>query len=312
MQALPLFYYPGSWLWVDDDPVLLSCMTLAFNEINSVKPFLSSSACLDFLNTYKSPLLQQHFLTSQKQDEKYGVLQHTPIDFDVTSLANLASDKNRQQELTVMVMDYNMPEIDGLALARITQSLPIQKILLTGKAQEHDAITAFNNNLIHRFVKKGEANTEEKLTLYLQELSKQYFQKITAPLLAYLETENKLPLSDPIFINFFEEYCQQQQIKEYYLIDKQGSFLCIDHEDKRSCLVLMSEQGMTAWLNTYQKEKYATADEIMQVSARKKIPFFGIGKEGWQVDTSEWSTHFHESNILEGRARYYWARVEVN
>lgn len=311
VKALPLFYYPSHCLWIDDDKLLLKCMTLAFSERNNISPFPSAKACLDFIHQYQSPLSQQNFLISNTQDMNYGILQHTPIDFDVTMLANLANDPERHDEVTVMVVDYHMPEMDGFALAQATQHLPIQKILLTGKAQESDAIAGFNNKLIHRFVQKGTDDMEEQLSRYLKELSLQYFQQLTLPLLSYLEAETRLPLTDPIFIEFFENYCEKYQITEYYLIDKQGSFLCIDHQENRSCLAMQSDDGIASWLTAHWDEKNLPDHEVTLIQNKEKMPFFGVGKEGWQVKRSEWSKHFYVPTVLNGREKYYWARVEM-
>ncbi|MBY0543958.1 MAG: hypothetical protein K2Q14_00235 [Gammaproteobacteria bacterium] len=311
MKVLPLFYYPSHWLWIDDDQLLLNCMMEVFGEKNAVTAFPSAQECIKSMKTYQAPLSCKNFLMSNIQDLSYGFLKHTPIDFDVTLLADLADDPARYQEITVMVIDYDMPEMDGFALAQALQHLPIQKILLTGKAEQSDAIAGFNTNLIHRFIQKGAFDAKELIPRYLRELSIDYFRHISAPLLSYLETEAKLPLSDPVFIDFFENYCEANNIKEYYLIDKQGSFLCIDDKQQRSCLVIQSDQGLDSWLTIYKDEEYLPDEELALIQNRKKIPFFGIGKEGWQVDTSQWLNHLHSPDTLDGRSRYYWARVEL-
>ncbi len=311
MKTLPLFYYPSSWLWIDDDKLLLDCMALVYSEENSIIPFQKGESCLNFLQQYKSPLSLKNFLTSNMQDISYGFLKHTPVDFDITMLARLADDPNRFNEISVMVIDYEMPDMNGFAFAQATQHLPIQKILLTGKAEHSDAISGFNTNLIHRFVQKQWEEADEQLSIYLKELSIQYFQKISSPLLSYLEVETTLPLSDPIFINFFENYCEKNGIKEYYLIDKEGSFLCIDSKDKRSCLVVQSDRGLDSWLATYKNEGYLASSEFDLILDKKKIPFFGIGKEGWEINSSKWLNHLFTPQVLDGVKRYYWAKVDI-
>ena len=310
-NALPLIYYPNKWLWIDDDSLLLNTIKDTFGKENSIQIFQSSKDCLAFLKNYQPYLLKQNFLKSIINDESYGILKHTPVDFDITSLVQLANDPNRYDEITVMVIDYNMPEIDGFSLAKTAQSFPIKKILLTGKAQETEAIDGFNSNLIHCFVQKSEPKMIEKLSYYLKSLSLQYFQEITFPLFSYLETENKLPLTDPVFINFFQDYCLKHKIKEYYLIDKQGSFMCIDSQNIRSCLIIHTDKSIHNWLTLYSNEKCLSNDELTEIKNRRKIPFFGVGKEAWQTGPSEWSKHLHIPEILEGRERYFWATIQI-
>jgi CheY-like chemotaxis protein len=311
MKTLPLFYYPSKWLWIDDDATLLNSMAHVFGKQNTVHPFQSPESCLNYLNKYEPLLIQKNFLQSSIDDENYGSLQCTPVDFNITSLVNLANNPERYNEITVMVIDYNMPEMDGFSLAQATRHLPVQKILLTGKAQETQAIDGFNSSLIHRFVQKNEADLFKKLSTYLKELSFRYFQQISLPILSHLEAETQLPLSDPIFIDFFENYCEQHQIKEYYLIDKQGSFLCIDREGNRTSLIVQSNRGIDAWLAIYENENNFPSKKITAVKERKEIPFFGIGIEGWEIDTSECSPYFHSSTVLNGREQYFWARTDL-
>ncbi|SRR5579883_996068 len=311
MDILPLFYYPSTWIYTDDDKTLLKCMTAVFEEYNNVKSFQSSKVCLDFLVKNQSPLSKYNFLKSIFNDESYGRLQHTPIDFDVTMLASLVNDPNRHNEITALVIDYNMPEMDGFSLAQACRHLPMCKLLLTGTAQDSQVILGFNKSLIHRFVQKSQVDMEDTLISYLKESSFLYFQKISAPLLSYLETESQLPLSDPVFINFFKKYCEQQNINEYYLIDKQGSFLCLNKQGHRSCLIVHSDRSIDSWLLAYGVEDELPSDELLMVKNRKKIPFFGIGKEAWEFNPTDWPNYFYTPHVLQGRERYFWAVLNL-
>lgn len=311
MKTLPLFFHPSRWLLVDDDRSFLDTLIQALGEQNQLIAFNSPLECAAYLKTYQPFLSKKNFLKSNTSNEDFGILKHTPIDFDVTSLINLLDNPDRYNEITVMATDYNMPEIDGLALAQLAQDLPIQKILLTGEAKEAQTISAFNKELIQRFLQKGEAGIQKTLAVYLNELSVQYFQKISQPLLSCLETEAKLPLSDPIFVAFFENYCKTKNIKEYYLIDKQGSFLCVDGHGQQTCLVVQTAAGLEAWLATYSEGSVVPLDVVSTVKNRKKIPFFGVGKEAWEVDVSQGQQHFLTPALLQGREDYYWAEIGV-
>ncbi|HLB56967.1 MAG TPA: hypothetical protein VJK30_06545 [Coxiellaceae bacterium] len=310
MRNLPLFYYPGTWIYVDDDKTLLGCMSLAFDENAHSKTFSSPNRCVEFLNHYQSPSSQQHFLQCNNNDESHGILQHTPIDFDITKIANFADEKHRYEEITAMLIDYHMPEMNGFSLSQACGHLPVNKILLTGKTEDEKVINGFNQNYIQRYIQKGSDNLEENVIKQLKELSFGYFQKITAPLLAYLEVENLLPLSDPIFIDFFLNFCQQNNIREYYLIDKQGSFLCIDADDKKSYFVMQTDRSLETWLSIYYTGTEFSPDFAEKIQDRDIIPFFGQGKEAWQIEQYEWFKHFHYvKGIIAGREKYYWIYI---
>lgn len=307
MRTLPLFYYSGTWVYVDDDKTLLGCMSLAFDENAHYKTFSSPNRCIEFLNRYHSPSSKQNFLQCNAGDESHGILQHTPIDFDITKIAHFADQTERFDEITAMLIDYHMPEMNGFSLSQACSHLPVSKILLTGKTEDEKVINGFNKNYIQRYIQKGSYNLEENVIKQLRELTFQYFQKITAPLLAYLEVENLLPLSDPIFIDFFLHFCKQNNIHEYYLVDKQGSFLCIDAAGKKSYFIVHTDRSIETWLSIYYTGKEFSLDFAEKIQERQIIPFFGQGKEAWQLETSEWHSYFYRvQGIISGREKYHW------
>lgn len=311
MRNLPLFYYPGTWIYVDDDKTLLNCMALEFVAQGNYKLFSTPNDCLDFIKNYVAPSSQQHFLSSNRDDEKYGILQHTSIDFDLTKVAEFANLPERHNEITAMVIDYHMPVMDGFTLSKACEKLPVNKILLTGAAEEEEIISGFNQNYIQLYIQKGVKNLEEKLIVQLKKLTYAYFQKITAPLLSHLEVEHLLPLSDPIFIDFFIDYCAQKNIREYYLMDKQGSFLCIDDQGKHSYLVVHTDRSIDSWLAMYFTGKELPSELADSIRAYEKMPFFGLGKEAWHLDPTEWKNCFYDAKRIQGRENYYWFEIEA-
>lgn len=311
MKTLPLFYYPSTYVWVDDDMNLLNSMAILFENKNRIHFFSSARGCVEFFKTYKSPLEKYAFLKANSEDEYYSVSQKLPMNFDFSALQQLMNDQNKYNEVTTLILDYKMPEMDGFELARQLQNFLIPTILLTGNKDENKTIEGFNENLIQRFVLKGDAQFSAKLLKYLKELSEQFFQKISSSLLAYLETDHKLPLSDPSFIDFFETYIQENAITEYYLIDKQGSFLCKNQEGHESYLVVHTENSIQNWLEIYGEENKLTKEIILDIQSFRKIPFFGLGKEAFDVDQSEWCKHLYVPQVVEGRQRYFVCKVTL-
>lgn len=312
MKNLPLFYYPTTTIWVDDDKCFLETMCCAFENEIPLKSFKSALECLKYLNNYEATSREQIFLTSNTSDENYGLLQNTPVDFNVTTIADLIHKKDKTQEISVIVIDQHMPEMDGLVLSSKIKNDLIGKILLTG-SEKDAAIKGFNEGLIDRYIKKSDESMYEKIKQYIDELSIQYFKNITANLLNYLETETKLPQSDPIFVDFFESYRAKNNIREYYLLDKQGSYLCVNSKNEKTCLIVHSDRSLNTLLEINRVISSLTPIELEQISSRTKIPFFGIGKELWQIKQSATSIdkYLHKPNILNGREKYYWSTIPL-
>ena len=305
MNHLPLFQYPINVGWVDDDPLFLKVAESVFKG-QKQKFFPSSGSCLDFFMSYAHSPTQIPFLRGVREDENYDCLGHAPVDFNVTNIAKLKNYSNLSKEIGVLICDYSMPEINGLELAEKLSIFPVKKILLTGVAPDLEIISAFNKNLIDKFICKGSPSLRNEIQMYVKILTWKYFSDLTIPLLAHLEADFSLPLSDPIFINFFNAWCDKNKISEFYLIDKDGSFLTIDENGKTRYLIVHTDRSITRFNRIYSENIEL---QLLTNSIPGKIPFFGYGKEAWQVPLKNWNKHFYNAEILLGREKYYWTIV---
>ena len=304
-MSLPLFSYPATVVWVDDDPLFLATVTQLLKNSHTIT-FNSSEQTIKFFRQYK-PLLQKiNFMRGYTEADSYDMLNHMPVDLNINALKELYTNSERNGEVAVLVTDYNMPSMNGIDLCREFRSLPMKKILLTGAADYQQAVTAFNEGLIDCFIQKDSKTLAQDILFHLKRLSQQYFVDRSRQLLNHLETDYPLPLSDPIFIDFFEKWCKKNEVKEYYLIDKHGNFLLIDKEGKKSYFVVHSERTLSDFIELHQDDK-ESASFIRDVQLREKIPFFGEGVESWELQPYQWVTCFYSSQVLVGQQKYYWA-----
>jgi CheY-like chemotaxis protein len=307
MRNLPTFYYPSTVAWLDDDENIISATKDLF-EKNKLITFTNPLECINYFSKYESPLKKTTFLKGLIGDDYYETVNHSPVDLNVPDLHQIHNFLERDKEITVIIVDYNMPEMNGIELCKQLKSQPVKKILLTGQATVQEAVTAFNENLIDRFIRKDSATLVRDIFNYVEELKNEYFREKTNGLLEHLETENKLPLSDPEYIKLFRKICTDNEIREFSLIDKKGSMMLIDRNDKRINLVIHTDQTLEAFTNLYDDEpEVALLMEI--VKERKVIPFFGIGKESWEIETRDWIKHLYKPKTFIGREKYYYAYI---
>jgi CheY-like chemotaxis protein len=64
----------------------------------------------------------------------------------------------RYEEISTVIVDYDMPSMKGLEFCEKLQNPYIRKILYTGVAGEGLAIEAFNKGLIDGYIRKGDPN----------------------------------------------------------------------------------------------------------------------------------------------------------
>jgi hypothetical protein len=143
---------------------------------------------------------------------------------------------------------------------------------------------------------------------YIDILSKNYFIEKTNGLLNHLEGYQALHLYDEIFVRFFENWCEENQIKEYYLVDKEGTLLVIDNKGVSSCFVVTTDKKLDAFMTLYDDEEFFDVQE--KIKKDKLIPFFGPHVDPLQVDTALWDKYLYESTLLAGKEKYYWVVVK--
>ncbi len=115
-----------------------------------------------------------------------------------------------------------------------------------------------------------------------------------------------MPESDLHFITFFNHWCDTNQVKEYYLIDKNGSLLLINNKGEHYYFIIHSDRTLDTLVELYDDAK-EVSQLIEMVKQRSKIFFFGAGNDAWDFKNEEWEDYFHSPQLLQGREQYYWA-----
>lgn len=308
MLSLPSFYFPTTTVLVDDDNLFLQGASQLVDP-RRLKTFNDPYDCIRFFDAYSRPLTKMSFLRGLTEDDRYWQTSHAPVDLNVSALHQIYHSAERSDEISIIIVDYKMPGMKGIELCRKLHSQSVKKILLTGEATHEEAISAFNDNTIDRFIRKDSATLVKDIQKHIFDLKHQYFYEQTQPLLSHLEVDYKLPQSDPVFINFFQNLCATHLIKEYYLIDKNGSLILVDNENKISYLIIHTDRSLNEFIKLNNDingaEHYANL-----INQHRQIPFFGISKESWQFEINEWPKYFFTSESLDGRDKYYFSIVK--
>lgn len=306
----PLFYFPSTIVGIDDHRDSLVAIDTILASSNLINTFQNPQDALNFLNHYHAPLSLIPFLRPVTEGDEIGFPEHCPVDLNVLDIAKLADFNERQKEISVLIVDFNMPEINGLELCRKLKGTSMKKILLTGENNYKEALAAFNNQIIDNFIQKDSPSLVEELTQATKRLTVQYFSEKSLALLTHLEASHSLPLSDSAFINFFENWRKENKISEYYLIDKIGSFLCINNKGNKQHLILHTKSSLQDFSALYEKEITSQIPELFHdLCTYQKIPFFGVGRSPWEEEICSWEKYFHPSNTLEGKEKYFWTVI---
>ena len=135
-------------------------------------------------------------------------------------MLNLIYDKKRFDNVAVLVVDYEMPDINGIEFCQKLKKRKIFKIMLTAEADKDTAIKAFNNGLIDKFILKTSEDLYSEITFAVQELTQRYFKELSPN--GHSSSINAL-FNNESYLQLFAKVVSQVQPVEYYLVDNSGS-----------------------------------------------------------------------------------------
>ncbi len=304
MCEMPVFYHKSTLMIVDDDEIVLKAVSKFFQKKFIIKPFINPLECIDYYKNNISALSGRYFIKADVGHEYYNVANYAPVNLDMENIYRLSSDPERHSEISILVVDYNMPGINGIELCNRLSAYPVKKILLTGMASIDIAIDALNKGIIDCYLTKGSENLVDQLNYYVNFLSKKYYDNLTKPILSHLEADNRLPLSDSVFVDYVNKHYLSEKMYEYTLIDKNGSLILIDEDGKVNYLIVHTEKSLHDFIEL--NDDVCEADSHLKaIKNREKVPFFGVGAECWQFPVTEWDKYFFEPVLLKGRENYY-------
>jgi CheY-like chemotaxis protein len=308
-MKMSLFNYPTTVIWVDDSQVFINSIQKnsdAFNQCQ-IKTFLCPIECLDYFKEYKPMNLQESFLLSCKNYEESDLINHIPIDIDFEKICSVLHDNQITNDISVMIVDQNMPGMNGIELCKQLNHLPFKKILLTSFIAEDEVISAFNNRIIDGYIRKNSDNFIEEINTQIKLLSENYLAERSSSLLAHLEADKKSHFSDPNFREFFSNWCSQNNIVKYFLIDKIGNMRVINDKCESSNFIVYNDDTIDEFISLNIIDEPNEFVEI--IASKKRLPFFGERKHGWEFEASKWDKYLYPCNLLNGKTQYYWFTV---
>lgn len=305
MKSIPLFYFPTTILLVDDDEFVLNILHNGLNPNFKTVKARNVNDAINLVEQYKSNFDASDFIIKDNNDDIHSQNTSALVKFDFSKIMDISNHANRFSELSVVISDYEMPGLTGLDLCKHIRYEPIKKILLTGIVDESKAIEAFNLGVIDRYIKKNNKDVIQVLNSFIEDIVLEYFIDLSKNV--HLISSRLAILSDDKFINLFNQIIKDDEIREFYLIDQNGSFLLIDKNGKKSVLIVTSETDLDEFTEFYS-DAPGIQTELSQIKNRNVIPFFGIGVNPSSIPLADWNNVFFKANELQGlNTKYYWS-----
>jgi len=296
-------------VFVDDDKTFLKNFSLQFDDDLAYYLYSDPKKAIQHLNSNQRLSLDKRCFSTIKElmnnnrDERL-------LRLDINLFEQEVSDNTRFSDVSVVVVDYAMKEMDGLEFCKQITNPRVKKVLFTGVADEQIAVEAFNEGIIHRFLRKSEPDILEKLNRTIAELQRRYFAEISQMVQSSLELSEPVLFQDKAFGEYFHSLLEDRGIKEYYFVEDPAGFLLVSADGEISRLLLCTDEDIENQVN-YCEMHDIHPKFVQQLKDRTHNAYF------WQPiediadgDEADLEEFFPPSYKVEGSKTYYVSVVD--
>ncbi len=231
------FEHPTTIALVDDDPDFLSSFGLAQTIVSGrLRSFSVPEQVLSAIAAQRDVFANPNRLGGEAS----------------------VADPERFSALSVLVTDYEMGHHNGGDLCRRIENRAIGRIGVTGKVDERFAVSAFNENLIDRYLRKDDPQLVEKTGQFVTELKREYFSRSATPVSDSTYRAKVGFLFDPEVADFFHQSCQDNGMVEYYLSFDLPGFLMLDADGEP--LLSRTRLKITQYMQQFTYQPGGSAD----------------------------------------------------
>lgn len=308
-QQLFPYFFPTTVVFVDDNAAFLKGLALQLPEDLAYQMFETAESALAHINQPgPTPLYQRCFSHYRSTGVDSGSEQL--IHLDLSLIEREISNADRFREITVVVVDYDMPGMDGLTFCKRIHDPHVRKVLFTGVADEKVAVEAFNAGIIDRFIIKSDPNAVTRVVESLEILQSAYFRSISEMLRRSLLLNAPAFLTDLAFEEFFTRMRRKHKFVEYYLVARPGGFLLLTDHGVLYRLVVLSEPEM-AQQEAFARRHGAPQRIIDALASRQQLGYFYESlEEYFDAAEYEWGEYLFPAQRLEGAEIWYWSLIE--
>jgi CheY-like chemotaxis protein len=302
--SLPPYFHPTTVCLVDDNESFLRSLSLEIPETLAFRVFTDPQVALDLVNRPLSlpPLVDRCFSMERRSS------QDPVIHLDLDMIEQEINHRQRFERISVVLVDYAMPSVDGLQFCARVRDPYVRKAMLTGVADEKLAVEAFNAGLIHRFIPKHTATAIDKLLSFIEELQQTYFNQYTARLQNALAIDPPGFLVDQVIAGRVKQLAAANQLVEYYLVDDPPGFLMLRADGSVVRLVLLNDEERQQQLKL-ARQYHAPAEIISGLESGKLLALLSGDSPAdyFGPEPFPWSDNVAPAEQIQGTRNWHLA-----
>ncbi len=299
-EPLTPYYHPTTACFVDDNESFLTGLELMLPQYMNSRAFYDPHAALEFINQpHEMPSLAYRCFSQQNNSDTTSFQLNLGL---IEQEINLIS---RFARLSVAIVDYSMPTLNGIELCERIKDPHVGKVLLTGVADEKFAVEAFNAGIIDRFISKSHPRATEHISEFSLSMQQAYFRSQTQQL------QSTLGLAAPTFINdqavatYVRKLMFRKGFCEYYMVNEPPGLLMLKPNGEIQQLIVLTAQALADQAN-YARSHGAPDGVVRRLEKASHVGFFMEQLEGYaHTETYPWSNFLHRATAL-GDATETW------
>jgi CheY-like chemotaxis protein len=309
-RSLPVCRYPTLTVLVDDSASFIANLEFQMNPAIAVKSFQDAHEALKWIQLRSSGCKDSDLPIRVGYDGGTLSLDRRTIALDIDHIYRTVMDPWRFYLPAVVVVDYAMPQMNGLDFCRALSGLPCKKILFTGAADEMVAVNAFNRGLIDRYLKKSDPNALDQLEVEIAALEREYFIERFGTVKDLLIRDSFSFLSDEVFAGLVDDLMKQHGFIEHFLFSNPPGVLFFDAAGKPTLMVVETKIGLVSHLEAAQD--FNASDDLRTALKEERIvPFFWKSGGLYTELSEDWSQYCQPAQVCSGREEYYWALFDL-
>ena len=294
------FYHPIKVIFLDDNRAFLNALDLEFCAKINLLTLTSPDVAFQEIDNFNMDVLQSIFKLMNNVNA--DTTNDRVIGFDVSKILNILYNKARFEHVPLLVVDYEMPDVNGIEFCKKLKERKIFKIMLTAEADKDIAIKAFNNCLIDKFILKTSEDLYSEITLAIHDLTQRYFKELTKHIINGCDNPLSFLFENKLYQQLFANVATQAQAVEYYLVDNSGSILFLDKDAKPTWLIIRHNKELTEQLDLLQG--YDLPDSIMTSVSKKETILFLLSEKEYKKPLAEWVNYLFDAKKLDDN--YYY------
>ncbi|MYM35312.1 hypothetical protein GTP38_13325 [Duganella sp. FT94W] len=307
---LPVYAHPTLTVLVDDSDSFLRSLSFQLNPMLANKTFHDA---LDALRWLRASAPDSAMPLHVNFDMQNLPADQCNVTLELDRIYRIAEQRERFATPSVLVVDYSMPQMNGLEFCEAVAHLPCKKILFTGAADEKVAVSAFNRGLIDRYIQKSDDHALDILEMEIATMQDCYFDSRADILREMAALHDYRFLTDPTLTAVVRELKRAMGFVEHYIFPNPTGILFLDQQGKATLMVIETEQSMQSQYEI-ARDSDAPRSLLKALMERRVLTFFSdpFGDGMYTSAMAEnWHRYSAAPRICQGRETYYWALFDL-